>query len=66
MFEYKSEAVKIPVKVFKDSFDDAVVASLDELMNKREAEGFEFVQHSVATSIEIGCYLIVTFRKTRR
>ena len=64
MIEYKSEIVKIPIRIFKETITEAVTTSLDELINKRAAEGWKLSAHSVAASADIGgCYMIVTFCK---
>ena len=65
MFEYKSEILDTVIKYgVKDDANDVDVSRIDELINQREAEGWEFVAHSF-TSNTVGPRnsILLTFRK---
>ena len=61
---YKTERIIIPVKAFKETVSEAVVADLDKTINERAADGWKLIAHSCVASVEVGgCYLLVTFGK---
>ena len=67
MFEYKSEILDTVIKYgVKDSANDLDVSKIDELINQRAVEGWEFVTHSF-TSNTVGPRnsILVTFRKQK-
>jgi hypothetical protein len=66
MFEYKSEIVKFPIRLFKSTINEAQISHLDELINTRAAEGWELVAHSLSSNdLESAYHMIVTFRKKK-
>lgn len=66
MYFYKSEILVTTVKWFKDSASDKDVKNLDELINKRASEGWEFVCHSYMPNVTSGrSAVLITFRKEK-
>ena len=64
MYTYKSEILKVGTKFWSDKANDADAAQLDELLNRRSAEGWELVTYDyMATSSQIKGAFIITFRK---
>ena len=64
MYIYKSEILKLGVKFWSDKANDEDAAVLDELLNRRAAEGWELVTYDyMATSSQIKGAFIITFRK---
>ena len=70
MFIYKSEVLKIPNQWFSGYLRETDISSLDVLINKRTAEGWEFVTYTWMENVW-GLYLfesssiLVTFRKEK-
>ena len=65
MFEYKSDVVTATktTGILSKNLNEKDVAILDELINKRAAEGWELVTHSLST---VGlAQFIVTFKKEK-
>ncbi|MCL2642755.1 MAG: DUF4177 domain-containing protein [Candidatus Bathyarchaeota archaeon] len=66
MFEYKSEVLVTTVKWVNDRANEIDVARLDELINKRTEEGWEFVTYSyMANTVGIRSAILITFRKEK-
>jgi hypothetical protein len=66
MFEYKSEVLKTTFKWVKDSANEKDIACLDELINKRTAEGWEFITYSYMTNVFAAhSAILITFRKEK-
>ena len=66
MFEYKTEILKTGVKWISDKANEADIAALDELINKRASEGWELATYSyMATSAQIHGATLITFRKLK-
>ena len=64
MYVYKSEILKVGMKWFSDKANESDVEELDELINRRVSEGWEFVNYNyMATSSQIKGAFLVTFRK---
>ena len=64
MYTYKSEILKVGVKMFSDKANDRDIEALDALINQRTSEGWEFVTYNyMATSSQIKGAFVVTFRK---
>ena len=67
MFEHKSEVLDVVIKYgVKDNANDSDVSRIDELINQRVAEGWEFVTYSF-TSNTVGPRnsVLITFRKQK-
>lgn len=61
---YKTEILKVGTKFWSDKADDRDAEVLDELLNRRAAEGWELVTYDyMATSYQIRGAFIITFRK---
>jgi len=67
VFEYKSEILDIIIKFgVKDDANDLDVSKIDELINQRVSEGWEFVTYSVVhNTIGVRNSLLVTFKKQK-
>jgi len=66
MFEYKSEILVTTTKWFRDSASETDVSNLDRLINRRTAEGWEFVTYSYMVNVAWGrSAILVTFRKEK-
>ncbi len=66
MTVYKTEILKVSAKFFSDKANDKDAAELDELLNRRAAEGWELVTYDyMATSSQIKGAFIVTFKQER-
>ena len=64
MYEYESEILTVGSKWFSDKADEKDAAELDELLNRRAAEGWDLVTYDyMATSVQIKGAFIVTFRR---
>lgn len=64
MDTYKTEILNVSTKVWSDKADIRDAAMLDELLNRRSAEGWELVTYDyMATSSQIRGAFIITFRK---
>lgn len=64
MYKYKTEILRVSVKWFSDKANEKDIAELDELINKRAAEGWELATYDyMATSTQIAGAFVVTFRK---
>ena len=61
---YKTEILTVSTKLWSDKATNADAAELDELLNRREAEGWELVTYDyMATSLQLKGAFIITFRK---
>ena len=66
MYTYKSEIIETSVKWFKDSANEQDTHKLDELINKKVSEGWEFVCHSyMANYGALRSAILVTFRREK-
>ena len=66
MYEYKSELLKTRIKWVNDSANEKDLADLDELLMKRQEEGWELVNYSYMTNIVgIRSYFVITFRRSK-
>lgn len=67
MFEYKTELLQTGLKLwFRDSANEEELAQLDALIMQREAEGWEFVNHTfMANSFGSRSFFAVTFRRPK-
>ena len=66
MFEYKSEILTTTFKWWGDSASETDVTNLDALINRRTAEGWEFVTYSYMTNVtRVRSAILVTFRKEK-
>ncbi|MBQ4289544.1 MAG: DUF4177 domain-containing protein [Clostridia bacterium] len=64
MYTYKTELLWVSKKIWSDKANEEDIAILDELINKKSAEGWELVTYDyMATSSQIRGAFIVTFRK---
>lgn len=64
MYTYKSEILSVGTKLFSDKATAEDAAELDELLNRRAAEGWELVTYDyMATSVQIKGAFIITFRR---
>ena len=64
MYIYKTEILKVSTKIWSDKASEEDASELDELLNKRSAEGWELVTYDyMATSVQIRGAFIITFRK---
>ena len=64
MYTYKSEILWVSSKWFSDKANEADLAELDELINRRAEEGWELVTYDyMATSIQVRGAFVITFRK---
>ncbi len=64
MYKYKSEILRVSVKLFSDKANEKDIAGLDELINRRAAEGWELATYDyMATSTQWAGAFVVTFRK---
>ena len=64
MYQDKTEILTVGTKWMSDKADEADAAELDELLNRRDAEGWELVTYDyMATSIQIKGAFIITFRR---
>lgn len=64
MYQYKTEILRVSVKLLSDkaSLEDA--AALDELLNARAAEGWELAAYDyMATSTQLRGAFVITFRR---
>ena len=64
MYIYKTEILTVSTKWFSDKADVGDISMLDELINKRAADGWELVTYDyMATSLHIKGSFVITFRK---
>lgn len=64
MYQYKTEIMKVATKMWSDKASPEDAAALDELLNKRAAEGWELANYDyMATSNQIRGAFIITFKK---
>ena len=67
MYIYKTEIMKVGVKFWSDKANDEDAAALDELLNRRAAEGWELAAYDyMATSNQIKGAFIITFRREQQ
>lgn len=61
---YKTEILTVSTKCFSDKANSEDISKLDELLNQREAEGWELVTYDyMATSLQIKGAFVITFRR---
>jgi hypothetical protein len=69
MAEYKSEIIKVSFKWITSSITEEESGELDELINKRTSEGWEFVTHTFmgggGGTSDFGRGILITFRRDR-
>jgi len=66
MYEYKTEILSAGIRLVKGKAGDADAAKLDELLNKRAAEGWELVVYNYTTEVlNTSASILVTFRKAK-
>ncbi len=64
MIRYESEILKVGTKFWSDKANEEDAAILDELLNRRAAEGWELVNYDyMATSSQVRGAFLVTFKK---
>ncbi len=64
MYRYKTEILKVGVRWLTDKATEQDAAVLDELLNRRAAEGWELVTYDyMATSTQVKGAFIITFRQ---
>ncbi len=64
MYRYMTEILTVGSKWLSDKADEKDAAELDELLNRRSAEGWELVTYDyMATSVQIKGAFIITFRR---
>ncbi len=64
MYIYKTEILTVGTKWFSDKADENDIATLDQLINERAANGWELVTYDyMATSMQIKGAFVITFRK---
>ena len=64
MYEYKSEIFMVGSKWWSDKATPEDASALDELLNRRAAEGWELVTYDyMATSVQIKGGFIITYRR---
>ena len=67
MYTYKTEILTVSTKWWSDKANAADAAELDELLNRRAAEGWELVTYDyMATSTQIKGAFIITFRRAQQ
>jgi len=63
---YQSEIIVTTTKFFKHSASASDLKALDDLINERVAEGYEFVCHSYMPNVNaLKSAILVTFRKVK-
>jgi hypothetical protein len=66
MFEYKSEVLITDRRYVNDRVNEMDIVRLDELINKRTLEGWEFVTYSyMANTGGLRSAILITFRKEK-
>ena len=64
MYQYKTEILNVSTKFWSDKANANDAQALDDLLNQREAEGWELVTYDyMATSSQLRGAFIVTFKK---
>ncbi len=64
MYQYKTEILKVSMKVFSDKANEKDIAELDELINQRAQEGWELATYDyMATSVQVQGAFVITFKK---
>ena len=64
MYVYRSEILTVGTKFWSDKANDKDASMLDELLNRRAAEGWELVTYDyMATSAQVKGAFIITFRR---
>ena len=67
MYLYRSEILTVGTKFMSDKADEKDIAMLDELLNRRAAEGWELVTYDyMATSTQIRGAFVITFRQEQK
>ncbi|MCL2002918.1 MAG: DUF4177 domain-containing protein [Oscillospiraceae bacterium] len=66
MYEYKTEIVFTETKWFSDKANKSDVDKFDQIINEKDAAGWELVTYSyMATSVQVRGALLVTFRRKK-
>ena len=66
MYVYKTEIMKAGVKFWSDKASPEDAEALDELLNRRAAEGWELVTYDyMAASSQIKGAFIITYRREK-
>ena len=66
MYEYKSEIINKGIRLVKGSATESDASKLDEIFNKRSAEGWELVSYVYTTELlNVSASVLATFRKTK-
>ncbi len=64
MYIYKTEILTVSTKWLSDKANDKDTFILDQLINKKAAEGWELVTYNyMSTSLQIKGAFVITFRK---
>ncbi len=64
MYRYQTELLPVSMKFFSDKANKADASVLDDLLNRRAAEGWELATYDyMATATQIKGAFIVTFRR---
>lgn len=64
MYTYKTEILTVGTKWLSDKADADDIRELDDLLNRRAAEGWELVTYDyMATSLQIKGAFVITFRR---
>ncbi|MBQ9679318.1 MAG: DUF4177 domain-containing protein [Ruminococcus sp.] len=64
MFTYKTEILMVGTKFWSDKANVRDAAELDELLNRRAAEGWDLATYDyMATNTQLKGAFIITFRK---
>ncbi|MDR0334496.1 MAG: DUF4177 domain-containing protein [Methanomassiliicoccaceae archaeon] len=66
MATYKSEIMRVGATIIKSKITDEESSELDELINKRASEGWEFVTHALmggGGNLDLGRGILITFRR---
>lgn len=66
MYEYKTEAVKIPYKLFHAAATEEDINIMDETINRYAGLGWELVTYTyMGGNNEVEKGILITFRKNR-
>ena len=66
MYEYKTEILSAGIRWVKGKATEADASSLDNLLNQRDAEGWELVNYVYTTEVlNVSANFILTFRKAK-
>ena len=66
MYIYQTEILGVSAKWFSDKANASDITMLDELINKRAADGWELVTYDyMATDLQIKGAFVITFKKQK-